>query len=210
MTARAREHRATGSTIMSRTATIERNTKETRIRLHLGVDGRGRADVETGVGFLDHMLTLFAHHGRFDLEVRAAGDLHVDPHHTVEDVGIALGQAIAEALGDKAGIVRYGHFFLPMDEALVMCALDLGGRPFLVLEATLTNPRLGEMDTELVQDFWQAVADNARMNLHIRQLSGRNTHHIVEAAFKAVARALDAATQRDDRVEGVPSTKGTI
>jgi imidazoleglycerol-phosphate dehydratase len=195
---------------MSRTATIERSTKETRIRLHLDVDGRGRADVETGVGFLDHMLTLFAHHGRFDLEVRAAGDLHVDPHHTVEDVGIALGQAIAEALGDKAGIVRYGHFFLPMDEALVMCALDLGGRPFLVLEATLTNPRLGEMDTELVQDFWQAVADNARMNLHIRQLSGRNTHHIVEAAFKAVARALDAATQRDDRVEGVPSTKGTI
>jgi imidazoleglycerol-phosphate dehydratase len=208
--ARAVEHHATGSTIMSRTATIERSTKETRIRLHLDVDGRGRADVETGVGFLDHMLTLFAHHGRFDLEVRAAGDLHVDPHHTVEDVGIALGQAIAEALGDKAGIVRYGHFFLPMDEALVMCALDLGGRPFLVLEATLTNPRLGEMDTELVQDFWQAVADNARMNLHIRQLSGRNTHHIVEAAFKAVARALDAATQRDDRVEGVPSTKGTI
>jgi imidazoleglycerol-phosphate dehydratase len=195
---------------MSRTATIERNTKETQIRLSLDVDGKGRADVETGIGFLDHMLTLFAHHGRFDLEVRATGDLHVDPHHTVEDVGIALGQAIAKALGDKAGIVRYGNFLLPMDEALVMCALDLGGRPYLVLEATLTNPRLGEMDTELVQDFFQAMADNARMNLHIRQMSGRNTHHIVEAAFKAVARALDAATAMDPRIEGVPSTKGTI
>jgi imidazoleglycerol-phosphate dehydratase len=195
---------------MNRTATIERNTKETQIRLHLDVDGKGRADVETGVGFLDHMLTLFAHHGRFDLEVRATGDLSVDPHHTVEDVGIALGQAIANALGDKAGLVRYGHFLLPMDEALVLCALDLGGRPYLVLEATLTNPRLGEMDTELVQDFFQAVADNARMNLHIRQLSGRNTHHIVEAAFKAFARALDAATALDARMEGVPSTKGTV
>jgi len=195
---------------MSRTATIERKTKETQIRLHLDVDGKGRADVQTGVGFLDHMLTLFAHHGRFDLEVHCTGDLHVDPHHTVEDVGISLGQAIAKALGDKAGIVRYGHFLLPMDEALVLCALDLGGRPYLVLEATLTNPRLGEMDTELVQDFFQAVADNARMNLHIRQLSGRNTHHIVEAAFKAVARALDAAIAMDPRIEGVPSTKGTI
>ena len=195
---------------MNRTATIERNTKETQIRLHLDVDGRGRADVESGVGFLDHMLTLFAHHGRFDLEVRCAGDLNVDPHHTVEDVGIALGQAIAKAVGDKIGLVRYGHFLLPMDEALVLCALDLGVRPYLVLEATLTNPRLGEMDTELVQDFFQAVADNARMNLHIRQLSGRNTHHIVEAAFKSFARALDAATALDERMEGVPSTKGTV
>lgn len=195
---------------MSRTATIERSTKETQIRLHLDVDGRGRADIQTGVGFLDHMLTLFAHHGRFDLEVHATGDLHVDPHHTVEDVGIALGQAIARALGEKAGITRYGHFMLPMDEALVLCALDLSGRPYLVLELELTNPRLGEMDTELVQDFFQAVADNARMNLHIRQLSGRNTHHIVEAAFKATARALDAATQADPRVDGIPSTKGTV
>lgn len=195
---------------MSRTATIERNTKETQIRLHLDVDGKGRADIQTGIGFLDHMLTLFAHHGRFDLEVRATGDLHVDPHHTVEDVGIALGLALAKALGDKAGIVRYGHFLVPMDEALVLCALDLSGRPYLVLELELTNPRLGEMDTELVQDFFQALADNARMNLHIRQMSGRNTHHIVEAAFKAVARALDAATTPDARVEGIPSTKGTV
>lgn len=139
---------------MSRTATIERNTKETQIRLHLDVDGKGRADIQTGIGFLDHMLTLFAHHGRFDLEVRATGDLHVDPHHTVEDVGIALGLALAKALGDKAGIVRYGHFLVPMDEALVLCALDLSGRPYLVLELELTNPRLGEMDTELVQDFF--------------------------------------------------------
>ncbi|HEY3266870.1 MAG TPA: imidazoleglycerol-phosphate dehydratase HisB [Armatimonadota bacterium] len=195
---------------MERTATIERNTNETQIRLSLAVDGTGLASVETGIGFLDHMLTLFAHHGRFDLDVRAVGDLHVDPHHTVEDVGIALGQAIAEALGDKAGIVRYGNFSVPMDEALVLCSLDLSGRPYLVLDVELTNPRLGEMDTELVQDFFQAVADNARMNLHIRQLSGRNTHHIVEAAFKAVARALDDATQLDPRVQGIPSTKGSV
>ena len=195
---------------MSRTATIERNTNETQIRLSIDLDGKGSASVNTGVGFLDHMLTLFAHHGRFDLQVTGHGDLHVDPHHTVEDVGITLGQAITNALGDKAGIVRYGNFTVPMDEALVMCALDLSGRPYLMLDVNLPAIRLGEMDTELVEDFFQALANNALMNLHIRQLSGRNTHHIIEAAFKAVARALDAAVQFDPRVQGVPSTKGTI
>lgn len=195
---------------VERTATIERNTKETQIRLSISLDGQGRSSINTGVGFLDHMLTLFAHHGRFDLEVAATGDLHVDPHHTVEDVGIALGQAITMALGDKAGIVRYGNFSVPMDEALVMCALDLGGRPYLVLDLNLTSVRLGEMDTELVEDFFQALANNALMNLHIRQFSGRNTHHIIEAAFKAVARALDAAVRLDGRVQGIPSTKGAI
>lgn len=195
---------------MSRAATIERNTKETRIRLSLDLDGTGRADVDTGVGFLDHMLDLFAHHGRFDLNVKAEGDLHVDAHHTVEDVGIALGQAIAQAAGDKAGIVRYGAFTLPMDEALVLCALDLSSRPCLVFDLTPGNPRLGDMDTELVEDFFLAVATNAAMTLHLRQLSGRNTHHIVEAAFKAFARALDAALQADPRVAGVPSTKGVL
>ena len=195
---------------MSRTATIERNTKETQIRLSIDLDGKGSASVNTGVGFLDHMLTLFAHHGRFDLQVTGHGDLHVDPHHTVEDVGITLGQAITNALGDKAGIVRYGNFTVPMDEALVMCALDLSGRPYLMLDINLPAIRLGEMDTELVEDFFQALANNALMNLHIRQLSGRNTHHIIEAAFKAVARALDAAVQLDPRVQGIPSTKGTI
>lgn len=195
---------------MARTATIERATKETQIRLHLDLDGTGLASINTGIGFLDHMLTLFAHHGRFDLEVHATGDLHVDPHHTVEDVGIALGQAITKALGDKAGLVRYGSFWVPMDEALVLCALDLSGRPYLVMELTLSNPRLGEMDTELVEDFFQALANNALMNLHIRQMAGRNTHHVVEAAFKAVARALDAATTLDPRIAGVPSTKGML
>ncbi|HEY3413729.1 MAG TPA: imidazoleglycerol-phosphate dehydratase HisB [Armatimonadota bacterium] len=195
---------------MSRTATVERNTKETQIRLSIDLDGRGSASVNTGVGFLDHMLTLFAHHGRFDLQITAKGDLHVDPHHTVEDVGITLGQAVANALGDKAGILRYGNFTVPMDEALVMCALDLSGRPYLMLDVSLPATRLGEMDTELVEDFFQAVANNALMNLHIRQLSGRNTHHIIEAGFKAFARALDAAVQLDPRVEGIPSTKGTI
>jgi len=195
---------------MARTATVERETKETRIRLHLDVDGTGLASVTTGIGFLDHMLTLFAHHGRFDLEVHATGDLNVDPHHTGEDVGIALGQAITKALGEKAGLVRYGSFWVPMDEALVMCALDLSGRPYLVLDVALANPRLGEMDSELVEDFFQAVANNALMNLHIRQVAGRNSHHIVEAAFKAFARALDAATILDPRIPGVPSTKGML
>jgi imidazoleglycerol-phosphate dehydratase len=195
---------------MARTSTIERNTKETQIRLHLDLDGTGLASIETGVGFLDHMLTLFAHHGRFDLEVHATGDLHVDPHHTVEDVGIALGQALLQSLGDKDGIVRYGSFWVPMDEALVLCALDLSGRPYLVMDLTLTNPRLGEMDSELVEDFFQAVANNALMNLHIRQVAGRNTHHVVEAAFKSFARALDAATAQDPRIAGVPSTKGLL
>lgn len=195
---------------MARTATVERNTKETQIRLTVDMDGSGESSIDTGVGFLDHMLTLFAHHGRFDLEVKATGDLQVDPHHTVEDVGIALGQALATALGDKTGIVRYGNFTVPMDEALVMCALDLSGRPYLVMDLEMPAIRLGGMDTELVEDFFQALANNVLMNLHIRQLWGRNTHHIIEAAFKAVARALDAAVQLDPRVKGVPSTKGTI
>ena len=193
-----------------RTALIERNTKETGIRLNLNVDGTGIMDIQTGIGFLDHMMTLFAHHGRFDLELKVDGDLHVDPHHTVEDTGIALGQAFKTALGDKAGIVRYGSFWAPMDEALVLCALDLCGRPYTVCDFQLENHRLGTLDTELVPDFFEAFATNVGMNLHLRQFAGRNTHHIVEAAFKATARALDAATQYDPRVSGVPSTKGTL
>lgn len=195
---------------MARNGVIERNTKETRIRLQLDLDGSGRVSVSTGIGFLDHMLTLFAHHGQFDLDARAEGDLHVDPHHTVEDVGIALGQALSQAVGDKAGIVRYGSFWVPMDEALVLCVLDLSGRPYAALDLSLANPRLGEMDSELVEDFFHAVATHALMNLHIRQVAGRNTHHVVEAAFKAFARALDRATTVDPRVTGIPSTKGTL
>ncbi len=193
-----------------RSSSIERNTTETRISLSLDLDGSGTADVDTGVGFLDHMLTLFARHGLFDLTVRCQGDLHVDQHHTVEDVGICLGLAIAQATGDKRGIVRYGTFTVPMDEALVMVSLDLSGRAYMVCNLDVRNRRIGEFDAELTPEFLRAVADNARMNLHVHALYGENAHHLVEGAFKAFGRALDAATRHDPRVTGVPSTKGVL
>ena len=195
---------------MSRSATINRKTAETDIQLSLAVDGAGLADVQTGVGFLDHMLTLLARHGLLDLTVRCAGDLHVDGHHTVEDVGICLGQALDQALGDKKGIVRYGSFTVPMDEALVQVSLDLSGRPFLVSNLDVRGRKIGDFDAELAPEFFRAVSSAARMTLHIHQLRGENGHHIVEGAFKAFGRALDAATRHDERVTGVPSTKGVL
>lgn len=195
---------------MSRQAQINRRTAETDISLSLNLDGSGVADVSTGIGFFDHMLTLFAKHGLVDLTVRCQGDLHIDPHHSVEDVGICLGQAIAEAVGDKQGLVRYGHAYVPMDEALILCALDLSGRSFFASDLDVEKRFIGEFDAELAPEFFRAVADNARMNLHLRQLSGENGHHIVEGAFKAFGRALDAATCHDERVSGVPSTKGAL
>jgi imidazoleglycerol-phosphate dehydratase len=195
---------------MNRTATIDRRTAETQIQLELNLDGTGRSQVLTGVGFLDHMLDLFARHGAFDLRVEASGDLHVDDHHTVEDVGICLGQAFRQALGDKAGIRRYGHFTLPMEETLVTVAVDFSGRYFLVFQADMPAPKIGTFDSELVEDFWQAMAANSLCNLHILLHYGRNTHHISEAIFKAAARSLRAAVESDPRVTGVPSTKGTL
>ena len=195
---------------MERIATIERNTSETRIKCTLNLDGSGKADIHTGIGFFDHMLNSFARHGFFDLSLHVDGDLEVDTHHTVEDAGIVLGQAIAEAVGDKAGISRYGSQILPMDEALVICALDLCGRPYLVCDLTLDRERVGDLETEMVREFFYAVSYGAAMNLHIRQMSGANNHHIIEAAFKAFARALDAACAMDPRVSGVLSTKGAL
>jgi imidazoleglycerol-phosphate dehydratase len=195
---------------MERTATIQRKTGETEIELRLSLDGIGTADVQTGVGFLDHMLTLLARHALVDLYVRAVGDLQVDPHHTVEDIGICLGKALAKALGDRAGIRRYGSMILPMDEVLATVAIDLGGRPYFVWKADVPRTQLGNFDTELAEDFWQAVASCALMNYHVVLHYGRNTHHIIEAIFKASARALRAAVERDPRMPGVPSTKGTL
>ncbi|MEE8451719.1 MAG: imidazoleglycerol-phosphate dehydratase HisB [Thermoguttaceae bacterium] len=195
---------------MPRTARIERQTAETKIALELSLDGTGLADVDTGVGFFDHMLTLLAKHAAVDLSVKADGDLQVDQHHTVEDVGICLGQAFAEALGDKAGIRRYGHFSLPMEETLVDSAVDLGGRAFFVFNAEFPSPKIGEFDSELVADFWQAFAANALCNLHVTVHYGRNSHHIAEGIFKATARALRVAVESDPRISDVPSTKGTL
>ena len=193
-----------------RTAAIDRQTAETNIQLELNLDGSGTADVATGVGFFDHMLTLLARHGALDLKVRAAGDLHVDQHHTVEDVGICFGQALRQALGNKAGIRRYGHFTLPMEETLVTTALDLSGRYYLVFQAPCPAAKIGDFDSELIEDFWQAVAANALMNLHVVLHHGRNSHHISEAIFKATARALRMAVEADPRMTGIPSTKGTL
>jgi len=193
-----------------RTAEIHRKTSETDITLILNLDGEGEAGIATGVGFFDHMLELFARHGAFDLTVKAQGDLHVDQHHTVEDVGICLGQAIAQTLGDKTGIRRYGHFTLPMEESLVTVAVDLGGRFALELTADIPTAKIGEFDSELVHDFWRGAAMNAACNLHILLHYGRNSHHIVEAIFKAAARALRMAVEMDPRQTGVPSTKGVL
>jgi imidazoleglycerol-phosphate dehydratase len=195
---------------MSRTAQIHRQTKETKIELELTLDGIGDARVATGVGFLDHMLALLAKHGAFDLAVAAEGDLVVDQHHTVEDVGICLGQAFHEALGDKAGIRRYGHFALPMEETFCTVALDLGGRAYFVFHADFPMQKIGDFDSELVADFWHAFANNALCNLHIHVPYGRNSHHIAEAIFKATARTLRIAVEPDPRQRGVPSTKGTL
>ena len=195
---------------MNRTATIDRTTAETQIHLELNLDGTGSSQILTGVGFLDHMLDLFARHGAFDLRIEATGDLHVDDHHTVEDVGICLGQAVRQALGDKAGIRRYGHFTLPMEETLVTAATDLSGRYFLVFQAEMPSTKIGTFDSELIEDFWQAMAANTLCNLHILLHHGRNTHHISEAIFKATARALRMAVEPDSRITSIPSTKGTL
>lgn len=195
---------------MARSARVRRSTRETDVELELLVDGIGDAGVSTGIGFLDHMLALLAKHGAFDLRVKSSGDLEVDQHHTVEDTGICLGQAMREALGDKASIRRYGHFALPMEEALVSAAVDLGGRAFFVFIGDFPSPKIGEFDSELVVDFWQAFATNALCNLHVTIHYGRNSHHIAEGVFKAVARALRMAAELDPRAKGVPSTKGTL
>lgn len=193
-----------------RLATIERNTFETKIRLSLNLDGSGQAQVATGVGFLDHMLTLFAKHGLFDLEVTCDGDTHIDDHHSTEDIGICLGKALLEALGNKAGIVRYGSITLPMEETLVTSALDLSGRVKFIYKVEFPTEKIGKFDTELVEEFWQAVAANALMNLHLVLHHGTNSHHISEAIFKGTARALRQAVAIDPRQTGVPSSKGTL
>lgn len=195
---------------MSRTSAIERNTKETKINVSLNLDGSGKSELDTGIGFFDHMLDGFARHGLFDLEVSVDGDLEVDSHHTIEDTGIVLGRAIKEAVGDKKGIRRYGSCILPMDEALVLCAVDLSGRPYYVSDAQFTVPRIGDMDTEMVKEFFYAVSYAGEMNLHFKVLSGSNNHHICEAMFKAFAKALDAAVSYDPRITDVLSTKGSL
>jgi imidazoleglycerol-phosphate dehydratase len=193
-----------------RTAEVIRKTNETDIRLVLDLDGQGRAEVATGVGFLDHMLELFARHSLIDLTVACSGDVRVDDHHSTEDVGICLGQAIDKALGNRAGIRRYGQSILPMDETLVTCAVDLGGRPFWVWHAAMPSPKIGSFDSELVADFWHAVCTHGRMNLHVLLHYGRNTHHISEAIFKGLARAIRGAAEPDPRSADVPSTKGVL
>jgi imidazoleglycerol-phosphate dehydratase len=193
-----------------RYGTVSRITNETDVKLNIDIDGIGKNNITTGIGFFDHMLQLFSQHGFFDLEIAASGDLQVDGHHTVEDVGIALGMAIKNALADKKGIRRYGSFLLPMDEALVLCAIDLSGRPFLVFDAQIPGNFVGSFDTELVEEFFRAVAFHAGMNLHIKLFYGKNTHHMIEAMFKAFARALDEATSYDSRINGVMSTKGSL
>ena len=195
---------------MAREAEIIRNTQETQIRVRLNLDGSGQYKVSTGVGFFDHMLDGFARHGLFDLEVEVKGDLHVDCHHTIEDTGIVLGQVIREAVGDKKGIKRYGSSVLPMDEVLVLCALDLGGRPYYRSDAEFPTERIGEMDTEMVREFFYAVSYSAAMNLHFKMLSSGNSHHMAEGMFKAFAKALDEAVSFDERITDVLSTKGTI
>ena len=194
-----------------RTATLKRDTAETKIELSLTLDGKGTSDIDTGCGFLDHMLTLFASHGRFDLTVKCKGDTQVDDHHTVEDIGIALGRAFTEALGDKRGICRYGDITLPMDEALILAAIDLSGRAHLSYTVTLPTPKVGDFDTELCEEFFYAFVRNAACTLHIRMLDGKNSHHIIEGIFKAVARALRAAVAIDPQAAGeIPSTKGVL
>ena len=194
-----------------RSSQISRDTAETKIKLELELDGTGKSDIQTGVGFLDHMLTLFAKHGHFDLKVSCDGDTYVDDHHSVEDIGIALGEAFREALGDKKGIYRYGDIILPMDEALILAAVDISGRSYLGYELDIPTEKVGGFDTELTEEFWIAFTSNARINLHLKQLAGRNSHHIIEGAFKAAARALRKAAAVDAAyADELPSTKGVL
>jgi imidazoleglycerol-phosphate dehydratase len=195
----------------NRRAEISRETSETAITVALGLDGEGRADIATGIGFLDHMLTALARHGLFDLKVQAKGDLHIDFHHTTEDVGIVIGQCLRQALGDKRGIRRYGAAVIPMDEALAEAAVDISGRPFLAWSVTFAQPKIGEMDTELFEEFFRALAFNAGITLHVTQKAGTNAHHVAEACFKALARALREAVEQDPRaISAIPSTKGVL
>ena len=196
---------------MDRTASLTRTTSETDIKLTLSLDGTGRAEVVTGIGFLDHMLTALARHGLFDLTVQAKGDLHIDCHHTTEDVGIVLGQAFAKAIGNKRGIRRFGHALVPMDEALVEAVVDISGRPFLAWNVTFERPKVGEMETELFEEFFRAFAMHALVTLHISHRAGRNAHHMAEACFKSIARALRSAAESDPRAgDAIPSTKGAL
>lgn len=193
-----------------RTASVERNTLETKIKIDLNLDGSGKSNISTGIGFFDHMLEGFSKHGLFDLDVKIDGDLNVDGHHTVEDCGIVLGQAIKEAVGDKKGIKRFGYFILPMDDALCLVSIDLCGRPYLNFECDFPVEKCGELETDLVREFFYAVSYSAMMNIHIKMLSGVNSHHMIEAMFKAFAKSLDEATMNDPRITGVASTKGVI
>ena len=193
-----------------RQGSVERKTRETDIRLRLDLDGEGKSRISTGIGFFDHMLTAFSTHGRFDVDLRCKGDLHVDAHHSVEDVGIALGQALREALADKKGIVRFGHAYVPLDEALSRCVIDLSGRPYLHYDVTFKARQIGAMPTELFEDFFWALADHGRLNIHLDSIRGRNAHHIAETLFKSASRALSMAVALDPRVKGVPSTKGSL
>ena len=195
---------------MERIAAINRKTKETDIAVSFNIDGTGKSEISTGIGFFDHMLEGFAKHGFFDLDCKVVGDLHVDGHHTVEDTGIVLGQAIKEAVGDKKGIRRYGYFILPMDESLALCAVDLCGRPYLQFDCNFTTEKVGDRETELIREFFYAVSYSAGMNLHIKMLTEGNNHHMIEAMFKAFAKALDNATSYDQRVTDVLSTKGSL
>ncbi len=195
---------------MRRTAACERKTKETQIQITLGLDGTGKTKIDTGIGFFDHMLDGFARHGLFDLEVTVSGDTEVDCHHTIEDTGIVLGQAIREAVGDKAGIRRYGHMILPMDETLALCAVDLSGRPYLKFDADFPTERMGGMETQMVREFFYAVSYSAMMNLHLRILDGENSHHMAEALFKSFGKALDMATMEEPRIKDAWTTKGSL
>lgn len=193
-----------------RCAVVERKTTETDIKLTINLDGSGEADVDTGIGFFDHMLKSFAKHGLFDLEVSVKGDLIVDGHHTIEDVGIALGEAIGKAIGDKKSIKRYGSLMLPMDEALILCAIDLSARPYLVFDCEFTSDKVGYFDTQMAKEFFYAISYSAGMNLHLKKISGENDHHIIEGMFKAFAKALDEASIKDARITSVLSTKGAL
>ena len=195
---------------MSRSAEIKRVTKEIKIQLTFELDGAGKSNVDTGIGFFNHMLEGFSKHGFFDMDILVEGDLYVDGHHTVEDAGIVLGSAIREAVGDKIGIKRYGYFILPMDDALALCAVDLCGRPYLSFDATFPNDMVGDLDTSLVREFFYAVSYSAGMNIHIKIISGENSHHMIEAVFKAFAKALDEAVSYDERITDVLSTKGSL
>lgn len=193
-----------------RKASVKRETNETDISMDFAIDGSGKAEISTGIGFFDHMLNSFTRHGLFDMKLSVKGDLYVDTHHSIEDTGIVLGQAIKEAIGDKKSIKRYGSVILPMDEALVLCSLDLSGRPYLVCDAEFTTDRVGYFDTEMVREFFYAISYSAGMNLHIKVLSGSNNHHIIEGIFKAFAKALDEATITDPRIKDIMSTKGSL